>query len=114
MFHFDLCYLSVLLFLKVLVKWCHNNEKVVSYRLSIFPNPASTDAKILFDNETERNISIKLTDVLGKTVKEIYANKLSKGVHEFDVNLSDFDKGLYFLSVSSNNQNLTTKKLILK
>ena len=43
-----------------------------------------------------------------------YANKLNKGVHEFDVNLSDFDKGLYFLSVSSNNQNLTTKKLIVK
>ena len=89
-------------------------NKAISYRLSVFPNPASTDAKILFDNEVERNIIIILTDVLGKTVSEIYANKLSKGFHEFDVNLSDFDKGLYFLTVSSNNQNLTTKKVIIK
>ena len=89
-------------------------NKAISYRLSVFPNPASTDAKILFDNEVERNIIIILTDVLGKTVSEIYANKLSKGFHEFDVNLSNFDKGLYFLTVSSNNQNLTTKKLIVK
>ena len=62
----------------------------------------------------ERNIIIILTDVLGKTVSEIYTNKLSEGFHEFDVNLSNFDKGLYFLTVSSNNQNLTTKKLIVK
>ena len=91
-----------------------DENKAISYRLSVFPNPASTDAKILFDNEVERNIIIILTDVLGKTVSEIYANKLSEGFHEFDVNLSNFDKGLYFLTVSSNNQNLTTKKLIVK
>ena len=91
-----------------------DENKAISYRLSVFPNPASTDAKILFDNEVERNIIIILTDVLGKTVSEIYANKLSEGFHEFDVNLSNFDKGLYFLTVSSNNQNLTTKKLIIK
>ena len=91
-----------------------DKNKAVSYRLSVFPNPTSTDAKVLFDNEAERNIIIVLTDVLGKTISEIYSNKLSKGFHEFDINLSDFDKGLYFLTVSSNNQNLITKKLIVK
>ena len=91
-----------------------DENKAVSYRLSVFPNPTSTDANILFDNEAERNIIIVLTDVLGKTVSEIYSNKLIKGFHEFDINLSDFNKGLYFLTVSSNNQNLITKKLIVK
>ena len=62
----------------------------------------------------ESNIIIRLTDVLGKTVNEIYANKLSKGSHTFDVDLSNFDKGLYFLTVSRSNQTLITKKLIVR
>ena len=86
----------------------------VSYRLTIYPNPASTDVSILFDNEKERNITIIITDILGKKISDIYSNTLTEGVHSFDVNLSSFDKGLYFLNICNNNQNITTKKLIVK
>ncbi len=88
--------------------------KDVSYRLTIYPNPANTDVRIIFDNEKERNVTITLTDILGKKISDIYTNALIEGVHSFDVNLSNFDKGLYFLNISNNNQNIITKKLIVK
>ena len=72
-------------------------------RLSIYPNPVKDNA-IYFN--TNKAIDIKIYDILGKLV-------ISKSVlpNSAYVDISNINKGIYLVKISSDNQSIT-KKLI--
>ena len=83
-------------------------ENVKSSKILVYPNPAKSMITIRSINNIVGSQFI-LTNLLGKVV---YKQELSS-INEL-VDVSDFDKGIYFYSIISNNKIIETKKLIIK
>lgn len=79
----------------------------------VWPNPAKNEVniKVPFDNQLSGEISI--FDVSGKT---IYSQKLlsDKEHSNYKIEVSNFEKGLYFLKWKTETQNLVQKMIISK
>jgi PKD repeat protein len=80
----------------------------------IFPNPAENDAVVYFSTEINANVSLRVYDVLGK---EVYANnmgELNSGNHNLILNKTILNAtGVYFVQLTVNDQ-VISKKFILK
>ncbi len=87
-------------------------ENLSSSNIRAFPNPSSEITNISVTLENTQVISIKLINTIGQ---ELYSmtNKLNAGTSNFKINLSTFDAGIYFYTVS-NDKFSTTKRLIIK
>lgn len=74
-----------------------------SQNISIYPNPASDIFNLSSATSTIENIT--LTDLNGRTVKNINVNSLSSA----EVNISDLTTGMYFVTVQTDNGSGSTK-----
>jgi subtilisin family serine protease len=73
------------------------NEKT----LTVYPNPAKEVIVVegLFNDNRIKNKGIKIVDVLGKTVFTAVVTK-----NNFSINISNFNKGLYFILMDDGKQ----------
>ena len=81
--------------------------------LNISPNPFNGKVSIKFNKDflknTEYNISI--FNSLGKQVIEISKSNF-ESANQFEIDLSKYKSGIYFLIIKQNQKNIYTKKLI--
>lgn len=77
---------------------------------SIFPNPTGGTATLSVSNELGDDSRIVITNQLGQTVNVIEAESFSNNSSTID--LTDFQRGLYFVTVTTNG--LSTTKRIVK
>lgn len=86
-----------------------NNASVASGELSqveIYPNPVYNTLHI----ESEKSIkNITIYDPLGHIIKEIQYNNLSN----IEINTANFDKGIYYLKISTTKET-TLRKIIIQ
>jgi hypothetical protein len=89
-------------------------EKLINnYSLSVFPNPASEFIKVNLNEITNnKNTTIEIIDILGKTSKKLLLNQVISNDNKIDV--SDLKKGLYFCKVFISEDIILTKKFIIK
>lgn len=73
-----------------------------------YPNPANNNLTITIDGKTS-GLNLIVTDLLGKTV----ANKSNlSGINNID--LANYNNGIYFYSITNSKGVLTTRKFIVK
>lgn len=87
-----------------------NNSSFTSNDIAIYPNPAHNVVQINLQNTSETLSSIKLFDVLGKTItsiENIMANQTS-------IDVSNLSKGVYLLELTSEHNLTQIKKLIIE
>ena len=75
-----------------------------NFKVNLYPNPTTSKLKLSIQNLKNEQLGIKITDVLGREVKTLE--------YEEEIDLSDLENGIYFLSLYQNKQVLTTKKII--
>jgi hypothetical protein len=75
---------------------------VAGEALNMYPNPATQN--IVF--ETQKTITIRICDELGKT---IFHQTLEKGIHSFDI--KGYPAGVYFVRASDEN-GVSVRKLV--
>ncbi len=96
-------------FLSIFAPWNQTVVKQVSTinnEMRIYPNPAINEVTI--EISKRGNYDILITDVIGKTVyKTILTDKLK-------IPVIDWNKGLYYVQVISENGFKTTKKLLVE
>jgi hypothetical protein len=80
--------------------------------VNTFPNPATTVANIEVSLENSADVTVTLVNALGQ---EVYSsvNNFRTGVNSVSIDVKDFEAGMYFYTVSSENFS-TTKRLIVK
>ena len=83
-----------------------------SIGVDAYPNPASSVAKIEISLENSADVVVTLVNALGQ---EVYSsiNNLRTGLNSVSIDVKDFEAGIYFYTVSTENFS-TTKRLIVK
>jgi hypothetical protein len=82
-------------------------------RIKIFPNPTLGNTNVILNNLEGKNIKVVMVDVLGKEVKKIFEGLVITDFLQLEANISNLDKGVYFISVFEGNNMLNTDKIIL-
>jgi hypothetical protein len=81
--------------------------------VQVYPNPASDEATILFDNNIGNTATVVLTDVAGRMVNSWMYDKTSTG-QQLKLNLSGLNAGTYFVSIKSNDKTFVQKLILTK
>ncbi|MCX7834378.1 MAG: T9SS type A sorting domain-containing protein [Ignavibacteria bacterium] len=82
-----------------------------------YPNPFNPTTNIKFSIPTNGTVALKLYDILGNEVINIFNGYLNSGIYTINLNASNLPSGIYFCNLNFTNLNGTTffdsKKLIL-
>jgi len=80
--------------------------------LEFYPNPSSGKINLIFTSDSKETTYIKIYDINGKT---IYSEKVKNfdGNYNKEINLSDNQKGIYFLHITSG-KSAATRKIMLQ
>jgi hypothetical protein len=79
-----------------------------------YPNPFNPSTKIRFVIPDRSKISLKVQDITGRTVQNLFYNKeMNAGTFEYEFNGTGLASGIYFYSLYSNGLLTQSKKMIL-
>jgi hypothetical protein len=70
-----------------------------STRNSISPNPTKGLVKLDIQSQEESNVQISVFDGTGKMLQKEPLQPVSKGIQTFDIDLSQYNNGLYFIQI---------------
>jgi hypothetical protein len=87
------------------------NDLDAANALSIYPNPSNGNFTANFQTFVADNYTVKITNLLGEVVYKETLNNFS-GSYVKQMNISEFGKGMYMLSIS-NSKNETVKKVLV-
>jgi len=79
-----------------------------------YPNPFNPITKIGFSIPQSKHIHLAVYDVLGKEVKLLADNNMSRGKYYFQFNASGFASGVYFFRLKAASKIITKKMLYSK
>ena len=69
----------------------------------IFPNPASDHLHLLFSVAQQEGISLQISDINGKLIKQVFTNQSFSGAQDIAIDITPFDEGIYFCRLSTAN-----------
>ena len=81
---------------------------------AIFPNPAKQIAYLSMSLNQNSNLHVIMVDITGKMIKEIFKGEMKSGSTTLNIDLSDVQSGMYFVSVTANNMQKTLKLSVIK
>jgi len=84
------------------------------YLLRNFPNPFNPSTTFLFNNIKQDFITIKVYDITGREIVNLYNDIMNKGEHSIVWNAGNLPSGNYFINVRGEWVNKTLKVLLLK
>lgn len=88
------------------------NQNISSFNL--YPNPVIDNFKTAFTLDQTQNIKIRIVDIQGKVVKELFVGVALQGENIFTFNKGNLADGAYFLQIESiNNQSIKNEKFIV-
>lgn len=79
--------------------------------LNIAPNPTQNLTAVSMVLENESKVEVAMMDLTGRKVMDVNAGQMAAGAHRFDVDMSAFTPGIYFLRVAVNN-GVIVKKVV--
>ena len=79
-----------------------------------YPNPFNNQTNIQFTVPIESNVRITVLDVLGQTVKQIFAGRVAAGSHTVSFNADGLSSGIYFYRMQAPGAVLVRKMNYLK
>ncbi|MCC6253015.1 MAG: T9SS type A sorting domain-containing protein [Bacteroidia bacterium] len=69
----------------------------------LYPNPANDIAYLVFNIEHQgAHVSLKVFDLLGNEVQEVFNSNMYKGKYKAEINTSELKRGVYFCKLNIN------------
>ena len=84
----------------------------VEKTVSIYPNPVVSQATAQFEADGTGNVNYQVYDLMGRLVKSQNLGRLTEGMHEIEINVSDLGSGSYILRISEGARIATAKFLV--
>lgn len=72
-----------------------------SLAFDLYPNPATQRAQVDFNLEKAGDVTMQVIDKMGKLVYTYSEPSMNPGEHTFELNTSDFAKGIYMVNIKS-------------
>jgi hypothetical protein len=91
-----------------------NVKAIASNGLSmgeLYPNPTTGKAAINYSIENSSAVAIKIVDITGKVVYSSNEGTKTGGSHKVNVDASAFTNGVYYVTVSTNDSQVTKKMI---
>lgn len=79
-----------------------------------FPNPFNPVTKIKFDIPKQSNVSIKIYDIIGNEVAQLFNGDLPAGFYEADFNASSYASGVYFYRIDAGDYQSVKRMVLVK
>jgi hypothetical protein len=86
----------------------------LSYNLQVYPNPFNPSTNIVYTLPQRNNVEIKLYDILGREVKNIYSGESDAGSHQLILVGSGLASGIYLIRFTSDRYSVVQKIILLK
>ena len=90
------------------------NNQNLQNNFTAFPNPVidgSLNVSFLLEEATP-NASLYLSNIIGKEVKSVYNGALNTSPYQFEINTSGLSAGVYFITLKTDEQNITKKVVV--
>ena len=68
--------------------------------VDVFPNPFQSSTTVELNLTETKNVSVSITDAVGKVVKNIPVKNLRSGKHKITLDLSELQNGIYFCKIN--------------
>ena len=93
-----------------------NNSQIPYYFeiTDVYPNPFNPVLNIYINIAWAALTQVNILDITGKHINTIHSGYLQPGSHEMRWNGESLPSGVYFVSVTSDEKNLTEKVVLLK
>jgi hypothetical protein len=78
-----------------------------------FPNPSRGTTTFNVSLEKSSDITIQVTDLVGKVIYSTERTNSASGIHTIQLNTSNWNQGMYFYTVQAQGQKIT-KQLIVQ
>ena len=82
-------------------------------KFDVFPIPTVDFISISVELPNTKNISINIFDASGTLMRRITQNENTKSIEIRDIDLCDFHKGLYFISLEGASEKVLIKKILV-
>ncbi len=79
---------------------------------SVYPNPAVNQTSLQFNLAQTGSASIRIVDMNGKNLKELFNGTMQKGYYNMQVSTADLPKGVYNIKMTTNSGTQTTKLVV--
>jgi len=104
-YHIEAAYVSILTGIDRAVDKTRAN-------LTVYPNPASSEINVQLTAPAGSNAELALYNAAGAKLMNVYSGNFADGEHTFRVNISQFNTGLYFVKLTTENDIFISKLLI--
>jgi hypothetical protein len=79
-----------------------------------YPNPFSSSTNISFNLSSASNVKLEVFDINGKLFSTIVSEKVSGGVHNYQLNADNIPSGIYYYKLQTDSFTDSKKLIILK
>jgi serine protease len=89
-----------------------NGEQVADLEITnVYPNPADNSLNIVYNSY--EIVEIAIANVLGQEVKRIKGDSNTKGIQQNHIDISNLNKGVYFVSIHSSSKKSNVVKVLV-
>ncbi|GJM35967.1 MAG: hypothetical protein DHS20C18_49680 [Saprospiraceae bacterium] len=88
------------------------NPKVADLNWRLGPNPCSELLNISIGLNQTQQVDIQIFDLHGRELKSVFSGKLSEGIQDFQVNMSDLPIGSYVCRLTTSNEQQSARLII--
>jgi hypothetical protein len=92
-----------------------DRSAIVTVDVKVSPVPVQQVAKVIYSIDRDSPVSIKFVDAFGNTVINILDNEFqTRGYYDFSINTDGLSQGVYFLQITTMNNNVTTMLPVIR
>jgi flagellar hook assembly protein FlgD len=77
-----------------------------------YPNPAVNSTVVGINLQETSDVSLEIVNLTGQLVKSIDLGRTSAGVTNVTIDISDLSSGIYYYTVSANDEQITNKLIV--
>ncbi len=90
------------------------DDPTQSLGLQVYPNPMNSSSIISFSLDMNTDVKVSLFNNIGMEVMKVTESYMSAGSQKINLNLSDFENGIYFIRIQAGTQIHTEKITLVK
>jgi hypothetical protein len=91
-------------------------QNIKDENISVYPNPSSENVNVSYSLKFSQNVSLKVLNILGETIKEVYLGSKQAGNYTYTINTNELNlnSGTYLLQLTTGSNVNTRKFAVLK